>query len=130
VARGSLIFPGKLPSLVARGLLFPSMARGLLSVVSLLSAHSLLGILSVLAFGAVHAVSGVCTVLTFGNIDAFSSLLAIPNLGIFVLLVVVWGNLIVVASYKCQHKNLIVLLESFCSFLAFVFYCCCATPKP
>jgi hypothetical protein len=69
-------------------------------LVALIGGCILLGNLAVLALGAVHAVFGILAVLTLGNVHAFSKVLAKPNLCIFLLLVVAWSNMAIVASCK------------------------------
>jgi hypothetical protein len=95
-------------------------------IVALLDKCSLLGILAVLALSAVHAFFGKLAVLALDNVHAFSNILAKPNLKVFVLLVVAWCNMVVIASCKQQQENLIVVWESYCSSLAFVCYCHCS----
>jgi hypothetical protein len=75
-------------------------------VVALLNGCILLGVLVILDLGNVHAVFGILTV---------------PSLGIFALLVVVWRDMVTVASCKQQHEHLIVEWEPLRSSLAFVF---------
>jgi hypothetical protein len=72
-------------------------------IVSLLGECGLLGVLAVLALGAVHTIFGVLAVLTLGNIHAFSNVLAKCNLGIFVLLVIAWRDMVVLASCTQHH---------------------------
>jgi hypothetical protein len=91
-------------------------------VVTLLNKCGFLGMLAILALGNIHAVFGIRTVLAFGNVHAFgdvhaiSSILTVPDLGVFVLFIVTWCNMVVVASHKRQHKNLIVAWELYLSF--------------
>jgi hypothetical protein len=46
--------------------------------------------------------------------------LAVLDLGVLALLIVMWCDMVVLASCKQQHENLIVAWESYCSSLAFV----------
>jgi hypothetical protein len=101
-------------------------------VVTLLDKCGQIGVLAILAFGNVHTVFGILTVLAFGDVHAFgnlhaiSSVLAMLNLGAFVLLIVASRNMVVLASCNQQHENSIVAWESFQSSLAFIFYCHCS----
>jgi hypothetical protein len=80
-------------------------------VVALLNRCILLGVLALLILGNVHTMFGV---------------LNVPNIGIFMLLVVAWRNMAAIASCKQQHEHLIVAWELLQSSLVFGFYCFCS----
>jgi hypothetical protein len=82
-------------------------------VVTLLNECRLLGVLTILALGNVHAVFGILTVLAFGNIHAISSILAVLDVGIFVPLIFALQDMVIIASCKQQHENLIVAFSLF-----------------
>jgi hypothetical protein len=52
------------------------------------------------------------------------AVLGVLDLGVFTLLVIMWCNMVVVASCEQQHKKLIVAWELYHFPLAFVCYCC------
>jgi hypothetical protein len=78
-------------------------------IVALLNGCVLLGVLAILALGNAHAVFGVLNLLAFGNVHAsgnvhaISSVLAVPALGVFALLVIAWRDMVIIASCKQQH---------------------------
>jgi hypothetical protein len=106
------------PSLVAilgRGLSLPSLGKG-----------SLLPSLTNVASLVFYDIFGILAILALVGVHAFSSVLAVPNFGVFALLIVVWHNMVIVASCEWQHEHLIVVWELLLSYLAFVFYRCCS----
>jgi hypothetical protein len=81
-------------------------------VVALLDGCGLLGVLAIPALGVVHAVFGALNVLAFGDVHAVFGVLAVLDLSILAPLVVVWRDMVVVASCARQHESLIVAWES------------------
>ncbi len=72
-------------------------------IVALLDECSLLGILIIRTLGIVHAILCSLAVLALGNVRAFFNVLAEPHIGLFVLLVIEWRDMVVVTSCEWQH---------------------------
>jgi hypothetical protein len=98
-------------------------------VVALLDGCVLLGVLAILALGDVHDVFGVLDVLALGDIHAFGDVhavfgvLAVLDLSILAPLVIVWRDMVDVASCAQEHESLIVAWESNSFFPRLLHYC-------